>query len=243
VGHVVYPPTKVTSIAQTLTVLDYNTSMPVAGVDICMSYDCQTCGSAGQVFAMGTTDMNGLWKGTLPLPPVGAFGATQPTFQGCVRFSSPDITTEWGYEGFPQTNAMWSLPPAYTATTVTADEFAMDVMAIGEAGDPSRAQISMRAFDCLGTPATGVQFASGASDAMTTIWYSGVNTTTPLSEPTTNATNSSGLAIVFHVPAPDAGAVNVSLTATPVGLGKPSSRESVSVRAGIDSIAQMTPTP
>jgi hypothetical protein len=56
-------------------------------------------------------------------------------------------------------------------------------------------------------------------------------------------TNTSGLAAFFNVPAPDAGFVNVSLTATPVGLGRVSSARTVGVHAGVNSQVEMPPTP
>jgi hypothetical protein len=244
VGHVVYPATNITTITETITLLDYSTGLPVPGVDVCLSSQCLTCGSPGQAFARGApTDVNGFWKGTLQLPAIGAFGATQRSFQGCIRFSSPDIVPVWGFTGFSQTNAVWNVSPTYAATTVTPGELTSNEMAIEQPLDPSRALISMRVYDCLGTPAVGVQVASDTHDPQTSIWYSGMNTTTPASAANSNVTNNSGLAIFFGVPAPDAGGVNVTLTATPVGLGKHSSEESVSVQAGVITTVEMTPTP
>jgi hypothetical protein len=243
VGHVAYPATNVSTITQTVTLLDYNTGLPVPGVDICLSYECATCGSMDQTFSTAPTDGNGFWRATLQLPAVSAFGGTGPSFQGCARFSGPDVVTEWGYDGFPQTNATWNISPAYAGTTLTSAELAMDTMTVGVSWDPSRAVISMRAFDCLGNPAAGVQVTSNTEASRTFFLSSGSSAATPVSAVTDNVTGSAGLAYFFNVPAPDAGSVDVDLTATPVGLGKASSHETVAVRAGVITSVQMTPTP
>lgn len=243
VGHVVWPATNITAVTQTVTALDYNTGLPVPGVEICLSEDCATCGSQGSVYAAATTDMSGFWKVTLPLPAIGAFGATQPSFQGCARFSSPTIVTQWGNDGFPQTNATWNIAPSNAGTPFTPSELAEDFMAVGASWDSSRAVISMRVYDCLGTPAPDVQVASDTQDSQTVVYYSGANSATSVSTITANATGSTGIAAFINVPAPDAGAVNVRLTATPVGLGKASSEETVGVQAGVVTVVGMTPTP
>jgi hypothetical protein len=54
---------------------------------------------------------------------------------------------------------------------------------------------------------------------------------------------SPGLAVFINVLAPDAGYLLVPITATPLGLGMPASRESPFVQAGVTTEVEMPPTP
>jgi hypothetical protein len=244
VGHVVYPATNVTSITEASTLLDYTTGMPVQRVDVCISYDCATCGTPGQNYATTQTGINGFYTATLQLPAISAFGGTGPSFEGCFRTSSSNTVTAWGYMGFPQTEATWNVGPAYSMTMSTPGEMATLLTAVGvPEWDSSRAIVSMRVLDCLGTPAPGVQVAINTQDPETTVWLSGASSATSASAINNNSTNDTGLAAFFNVPAPDAGFVNVALTATPMSLGKVSSYKTVGVQAGINSQVEMPPTP
>jgi hypothetical protein len=244
VGHVVWPATNVTSITQTGTLLDYNTSQPVSGVDVCLSYEPLTCGSPGTTSATTQTDVNGVYTVTLQLPAVGP-SDVQPSFQGWIRFSSPNIVTAWGLQGFPQTEAAWAVTPAYADTVVTPGEFAMNCEAVGITCDPSRAVIALRVYDCLGTAASNVQVAlePDVQDSLTTVWYDPNSSATPSSEAGDAGTNGAGLAIFQNVLAPDAGVRNVMVTATPMGLGKVSSYQGLSIQASVITAVEMPPTP
>jgi hypothetical protein len=122
VGHVVYPATDITSLTQSGAILDYTTGQPVAGVELCASYDCATCGAPGESYGLGLTDAKGLYSLALQLPDISAFGGTGRSFEGCTRTTSPGIVTAWGYMGFPQTQPAWNIGPAYAMTMSTPDE-------------------------------------------------------------------------------------------------------------------------
>ncbi|MGO9833783.1 MAG: hypothetical protein ACLP1X_06180 [Polyangiaceae bacterium] len=147
--------------------------------------------------------------------------------------------------GFPQTQGIWSISQAYVAQTVTPGELATDLAAIEATWDPSRAMVSARVLDCLGTPAPNVRVAldTPSQDSQTTVFYYNETRATSTSATSDAATSPNGLVSFFDVPAPDAGSVNILLTATPLGLGKVSSREGANVQAGVLSAVEMTPTP
>jgi len=250
VGHVVWPATKVTSITRTGTIFDYLTGEPVPGANLCMSEVCLTCGSPGEPYATAQTDADGGYAMTFPLPAVGNFGATQASFQGCIVISSPNIVTQWAYYGSPQTQATWNTSQVDPLLTSTPSEIETDLGTIGIPYDPSRAIIGMHIEDCLGTPAPGVQVsfdlsedpaAQDSQDSGIVVYYSGANE--PKSTSSTTTSNGGGVALFLNVPAPDAGAASVLLTATPAGLGKGSSHAGVTVQAGTISATTMPPTP
>ena len=106
--------------------------------------------------------------------------------------------------------------------------------------DLKRATIGMRVFDCLGNPAGGVRVSMDptAKDSHTTVCYlQDGNQYCDFDSGT--GTRPSGLALFLNV-VPDAG--HVSLTATPIGFGAPSSVESVDLQARVISTIDMWPT-
>jgi hypothetical protein len=106
--------------------------------------------------------------------------------------------------------------------------------ASGVTVDPSLGAIGLGALDCLGVQASGVTFAmtSGAG-ADTKLFY--LMNASP--EPV-GPTDGTGVAIFVNVPVG-----RVTITATPVALGRPTSSASVYVRAGGITEVNMSPTP
>jgi hypothetical protein len=103
----------------------------------------------------------------------------------------------------------------------------------------------VRVYDCLGTPAPGVQVSidPSARDSRTSLYYVGAPGITDPADAGDASTSSSGLAVFINVLAPDAGYLLVPITATPLGLGMPASRESPFVQAGVTTEVEMPPTP
>jgi hypothetical protein len=106
--------------------------------------------------------------------------------------------------------------------------------AAGVTRDPSLGIIGLVALDCLGVMAPGVTFAltsgGGADTKIVYILTQGADQLGP--------TDDNGAALFVNVPAGP-----VTVTATPIALGRVSSRASVFVRAGEITEVNMSPTP
>jgi hypothetical protein len=233
VGHIEWPALKSRTITQSGRVLDYSTGLPVAGVNVCFSAYCATCGSEGPS-AMAQTDADGGVTVTLQLGPGQAFGGTNTGFQGCTALSGPGIAPAWGNSGFPQSESHWTIEPVYGMLINTPAELAMNCGAIGLTCDPARSVVSMRVVDCMGNPAPDVQVALDHTDPSTTLYYGGGDA----------GTSSTGLAFFINVPAPATSPpLNVTMTATPVALGRPASTQTFGIQAGINTQVEVCPTP
>jgi cellulase/cellobiase CelA1 len=85
------------------------------------------------------------------------------------------------------------------------------------------------------------------ADPTTRIWYPGTPTLFSVTDagPTDAATGATGIAVFTSVPVADAAVAgeNVELTATPIGLGRYSSRIVAPVQAGIFTQVEMPPSP
>jgi hypothetical protein len=146
--------------------------------------------------------------------------------------------------GFPQTQPTWVVAPAYAPNSVTPDEATMGPATLGITADPSRATLSMRVYDCLGTPAPDVHVDIDPlrQDSHTSVYYPG-GLAMSIPAGADAGTNVTGNAIFFNVLAPDAGHVALTVTATPLGLGRVSSRETPGVQLGVNTEVEMPPTP
>ncbi len=182
-----------------------------------MAEDTQTTDSNGT--AILTVPVNG---GASNRGPVGYF----------------DLQNDAGF--FPEIYS-WSFPlsePAMTFNIGTATYGEIELLAaslLSSGGiDSTRGHAVLLALDCRSDSAADVQFNVDLADSNTSIFYSG---STGISK-TADRTSTAGYALAFNIPPGDA-----TLTATPVGLGVPSSRVNFIVRAGTVTFVVAPPTP
>jgi hypothetical protein len=246
VGRVRWPPPMSTTITTTVDILDFFTGKPVQGVDVCWSNTCATCGAPGTTSATGRTDVDGSATLTLQLPANPSDPGT--AISECMLYSSPTISTIWGFGGYPQTQKNFVAPTVNQTVVYTPTEVSAALGAVGVTQDASRGEIAIRVLDCMGVLAPGVQVSLDKTDSQTLVLYNGLTAAAPATEstgPDAGATNRTGTAWFFNVPlaAVDSSYEYVTVTATPIGLGRPSSRNGVPIHAGVDTEVGMLPTP
>ena len=223
VGRVSWPFAKSAVQTATLILTDSITGAPLAGVvaKSCERND-ETCASP---FGTGTTDANG--KVTLTLPPTSTsrFG-----FGGYFDLAPPGSLPYLVFTAAPL-----SEPDAVLQTTMLSlSAFQNMTSGVGVTLDPSRGHVAVGATDCVLVPASGVEFSAQGIDAETKLFYYGSGSL----DPAAKATEVSGLAFLFNVPAGI-----VTLQATPKSLGRVSSTEVVFTRPGALSTIATPPTP
>ena len=103
----------------------------------------------------------------------------------------------------------------------------------GVTQDPQRGSIDVAVVDCSAGYPPHVQVATDLGDAGVTEIYGTTGDRTLM------ATDQSGLAFIANVPPTG----NVRVTATPLGMDRPASVDSVQVRAGWITGISMFPTP
>jgi hypothetical protein len=221
VGHVTWPSPNSTTYTLGYTVADYVTSKPVEGalVQVCQPLD-ESCGVP---LAHGTTDANG----RVSLKFQNIRDGSGLGLNGFLRTTGAGIVPLDLYWGFPLVEAQ--LPnlsgPAVAPTELQDQWNALNVMA-----DPNRGTVVVTVGDCRIQTAPGVKITLSTADMST----QGFSTTGA----TTSTTGQSGVVVFANVPA-----VNTTITATPLALGKPSSQVTVTVHPGTITEALMYPTP
>ncbi len=215
VDHVNWPPPKPNASTSTMhwLVKDYTVTggaAPVgsATVQVCRPGD-PTCSSTSEL-THETTDPSGWVSLTFP-------NITDPTsglgLNGFVRVSSPYIVTTDQYWGFPLVEAQFVYD--YTEV-VTPTEFQAGWEAAKVTQDPSLGTVGVVAVDCRYQPAPGVNIHLSSTNPQT----QGVSTTFM----PTSTTDQTGLVLFANVPTG-----SLTLTATPIALGRPSSHRSPSL--------------
>ncbi len=229
VGRVAWAAAKSPTVRLTIEVSDYlrGTLFANADVSVCgpQDVDCMT------PKAHGTTDVNGRVVLTVPnVPDNAGFG-----LDGYVQVKSPEIMTWLRYWGFPLSEPQaFFVNDAYqnfAIQVLTPTVYAQYLQSFGATFDPNTGSIVANANDCLGHISPGVQFTTTSSDLATRAYYAFSTTAT--------ATDATGIAAIGPIPP---GVVDI--TATPVGLMKPSSvMRGVVVRANAVTAVTMGPTP
>jgi hypothetical protein len=224
VGNVSWPHPTSSTVTLSLVTTDFNAPHPpIANLEvwICGALDL----SCGSPLAEGTTDDNGSFVRN-----VSNQANLGEGLAGYWKvFSSQGYATQLLSWGVPLSAATFS----YASSLVSEATSQAGLTALGIAVDPSLGMISTQAFDCAGNPAAGVEVTTDIGDPNLQIrelyGVTGLKAT---------ATDSTGIALFVNVP-PGVG----SLTATPVAIGKPSSRQSIQVQAGTWSYMPMVVTP
>jgi hypothetical protein len=210
-GHVNWLPPKSPTVTYQFYAADYNSEAPLSGMDV------SVCGptdmNCTQPFGSGQTVANGY----------AAFQVQNPTqattglgINGYLQLSLPGYVPELLFWGFPLSEATeynnWRF-----VTPVVEQELEQ---AAGVMQDPTRGLIEARVWDCRLNIAPGVVVTADVSDAGVSEFYGLPGTSKP-------PTDTTGLVFFDNVPAG-----SVTLTATPVAIGRPSSQATVLVRAG-----------
>jgi hypothetical protein len=225
IGHVNWPSAVVDASATTVQLVDIITKAPVPGVTVklCPASD-STC---NLVQDTQTTDSNG--KATVTVPMYGGKGPT-----GYI-----DVSNDAGM--YPEL-FFWSFTlsePAFAGTipTSTQDRVALLGALLGADGgfDDTKGHAFLLAWDCRTSAAADVEFSFGpTADPEIQLLYAQSGN---LSK-TATRTDTSGFALAFNLPVGP-----VTVTATPVGLGVPSSQVTFYVRPKTLSYVWVPPTP
>ncbi len=237
VGHVSWPPAKASTWKDTFKVVDSTSHMGVPGLDVsvCLNCPCDTPGSP--VLAHARTDDAGVIAWMVPqVTNANGLGAGIG-LDGCLEVTSPTMSyvPTFAYWGWPISEPVTdrSSSPNFVVNVLTQDAWAADQAMLGLKQDPARGWIGAIVFDCLGNLAPGVHVTTsdGDSAGITSFDFQPIGSEV-------EATTPGGVVIFFNVPP---GLVTVS--ATPVALGTPSSQVTVNVAAGMETGLYMLPTP
>lgn len=228
VGHVEWPEISIQTQNLTVQFKDVLTGATEDGITVSMcggtDTTCPEPVSSKQTDAQGYVTLND------PLWTDQSLG-----LNGFLDIQSPDLYPTLIYWGFPLTEVQGAIAVPIPAFSLE------DWSLIWQGGlDPTRGVILAVAVDCFGSPAPGVALTlSSAPDAgaPNVFYLSGSSPTIAISL-TDTTTESNGTGAFVNVPP---GPVDV--IATPAGIGRPSSRVSVSVRAGTLTEVSLAPTP
>jgi hypothetical protein len=140
--------------------------LPDASVSICTACPCD--GPFNSVLAdAGQTNSNGYV--TIAFPP-----PSTPTSQGipaCTQTTADGYVTNFGYPGYPMTEGVVSIdnsllpPSAWGILMYTPTVLSSRIAATGTMQDPALGVIGMGVYDCLGSPAGGVDVSINTPDA------------------------------------------------------------------------------
>jgi hypothetical protein len=208
-------------------VLDITRQTSVAGVSVSVCrFSDPTCDAPLNPLPT-QSDANGFVKATVP--PAMNFVATlgPDTF---VKFSSPAIFPELQFLGYPVSEPVAPIASPYVLVTATSNPPA--------GWDTSLGLINAVVFDCAGKAAPGVTIATDVTDAGA-IPYCFESTSGAITTGVSVTTaNGAGYGCGFINMPPGM----VTLTATPVGLGRPSSRLQVLAQPGTITSVFLYPT-
>ena len=221
IGHVSWPPPKVSSCTVNYIVRDFS-GPPVNGalLQVCSPshHECT------EPLALGTTDANGALSLLVPNPLVsGSQG-----LNGFTRISGPNLLTENVYWGFPLVEGAF---PVLRMDVVTVAEDQTILSGFKVTPIDGRGQLTVQVADCLFAPAAGVNVALKTADTYTM----GFSTTTGN---VTTVTDPSGLIFFVNVPAG-----LTPITATPTGLAAPAAQATVYVEPGVATVVYLWKMP
>jgi hypothetical protein len=235
VGRVSWPNATLAATTLRANLFAFTTGQPVAdaGVTFCRFSDPM----CNPPVATAQSDPSGLV--VLNVPAQHVLSALQP--DSFAQITSPTTATGLYFMGYPVTEPvaplgagnlfLLALPPNADAGNNPFAPYPVD---------PMRGELGFGVFDCNNNPSVpGVQVAIDPIDPSDTLVHEYYLQETSALSFTATAT-SAGLSAGGFINVPP-GIVN--LTATPLGLNKPSSRARVLVRAGTFTQAFLFPTP
>jgi hypothetical protein len=235
VGRVSWPQPESERTTVTIDFLEAPFGMPFVGAHVaaCDRLDAQCARPA----ATAVTDENG--RAVLEIDDqTSGFEGSVLGFDGFVHFTHPDAALPWfGYWGYPfsKPRHAFTAPPdvlgAHPIRLGNAQVRESLLAALHLTPDPSRGEILTEVVDCVGAAAGDVEFTLDPPDPDVVIVHGG----TAAGSVTSRAYP---MALIVNVPV---GAVDV--IATPRGLDRPSSRQTVFVHADSAIAVYMLPTP
>jgi hypothetical protein len=235
-GHVSWPASESETVTLTWWVYDFDSQKGVAGADVSICTACPCPTAATPVLKQGQTDAAGFF--TLQYPQM-----LSPTGIGtpiCVQTSAPGYLPTFTYFEFPISQPSFSIDDNLTPKTSvgialqTQSAQQVDNGANGAGYDAGRGTVGVGAYDCLGSPGTGVDVAINVRDPA--LLALGAIDAGPDAWPTASVTN--GRAYFLSVPPG-----TVTLTATLPGRAVAVSQISVSVIGATTTQVAMVPTP
>jgi hypothetical protein len=216
-----------TQTAMTLQLNDLLSGAPVAGATVaaCSPLDPQCSADAGYLSIATSGPDGGL---TLTISSGSTSGPT-----GYLAITAPTLTPELFYWGYPL-----SEPTLAEGIPVLSTSDTQAVVQLGESdGIPvdlrTHAFVGLGVLDCMHVlaPEVGISISPMDPDGGTRVVYFKGG----FPSKTATQTDSSGTAVIVNVPVSD----QVTITATPVALGRPSSIVSVITRPGTDTYIQL----
>jgi hypothetical protein len=223
-----YPEPTVTVTFQAIEYLSPRPPIPNLDVHVCDSLKPACDSPSAPALARGQTNTDGIAVMTFANAP----NAQGLGLNGFLEIESPDQT-------YPPSLLYWGFPLSESTAGVlwdfstSAEVQALDSNIAHVMQEPQLGQIIVAVVDCSAGFAPQVKVSIDPGGAGITTIY-GIN-----ADPTLTATDLSGLAFLFNVPP----STNVRVTATPVGMERPTSVVPVQVRAGWITNVSMYPTP
>ncbi len=226
VGNISWPVAKAPQVTLTFQATDFVSQLPIEGLDVhvCTPLDV----GCDPPLQTGQTNGDGIAVLTFPNPP----DSEGLGLNGFLEVTSPDggyvpTLVYWGFPlSEPTAGVVWELGTPSEVTGITTNIARVTP-------DPQRGDIYLVVSDCSYGYAPRAQVSTDLGDAGVTEIY-GTTGNRALT-----ATDPSALVFFLNVPPSS----NVRVTATPVGLDRPSSVIPVQVRAGWITGVTMYPTP
>ena len=229
VGGVNWPATKSKTSVATFSIIDSATQKGAPGLDVKVCNECPCGTPANPALQEAQTNDAGVVTLTIPIVIVGS----SIGLEACYQITAPSMTyyPEFAYAGFPFSEPVDVAAADLNAGVTTPGYLASNLALINVTQEPTLGWVVAVVHDCLGSQAPGVQVTtSGVGDSGMNVYYQVGSEA--------GATPQNGQATFLNVP-PGL----VTLTATPLALGKPSSVEVVNVVAGTFTGVYMVPTP
>jgi hypothetical protein len=209
-----------------------NMNVPLPNVNVQLCPNSQTRDCSNPLTPPVQTDANGTASFQFAWPvggPVVAYARLTPS-------STTTIFPEDFYWGFALSEPHVELTfngasHPFGVYALSGTEFDNLAKSLGVTQDPSRGVVYISPRDCRGYQAPGVAIEISSADGATMRFYNVTKTGTEA--------DSAGGAAFFNVPSGSA-----DVTITPVALGKPAAKVSVSVNKGVlDTVAAMPGNP
>jgi hypothetical protein len=212
----------------TTTVIDVVSGQPISGADvsICRFLD-PTCGAP---LTSGRSDS----AGTVALP-VTSSGFNTLAADSFAQVTSSSIVPTLYFLGYPVSEPQAPIAQPYV---LTVSPNAIPTFFAPETWDMTLGWVQFGVFDCYGLGAAGAKVTIDSTDPRIRPFYFQTLGSSLVPSFTATSTDKSGYGGFLNVPPG-----TVTLTADPMGLGKPSSHAHVLVRPGTFSQYFMFPTP
>jgi hypothetical protein len=242
-GKIVWPRAKTNTATFQVDVINLSSQAPIAGASVSICSGCPCPQPNSPLLAQGQTNDAGSVLLSVPqiVSPMGV------GLNGCTQVTAEGYLPEYAYWDFPISEAFFTNTdaPGLSRTQallgdpqlVTPMAQQQDTTLLGTPQQPSRGQIGAEVFDCLGSlGGRGAQVTISSDDPVVSAF---------------SAMADAGVGRRIAETAPNNGRIyfqnvppgSITLTATPLALGRPVSQVTVNVDAGTVTAVRMYPTP